>query len=344
MQAPGSVRPDYDPHTLWLALVLGLLAGGCGKDLTPQRSRYIESMLRRVAKPLASVILLVLVTAWSPAGHRTVAQIAWDNMTARARARAVALLLRGPARARLASLYPADGTSDARGRALFLNAATWPDLVRNRTADWNVYNRPTWHYADFYWSASDGPVHDLAGPAAVNAGERITALRVQLADPRVADTTKAVALAWLLHLVGDIHQPLHCSSRVTIADPLPRGDQGGNRFALDDGHNLHAYWDEMLDAGAPRRSDEDSIAYAARSARRIEGAHPRPSVAPLADSLDVALWERECLHVAQTVVYGGLTPGVAPSPDYRSRALEISERQIALAGYRLAGLLNEALR
>jgi hypothetical protein len=292
-------------------------------------------------KPLTAALLAtpLVASAWDAAGHRTVAAIAWDDMTARARARAVALLMHGPARARLASLRPAEGTDAERDRALFLNAATWPDLVRNRSEDWSVYNRPGWHYADFYWDVENGRPHDLpgTGPAAANAGERIVAFRAALADPTVADTTKAVDLAWLLHLVGDVHQPLHCSSRVTPEEPLPRGDLGGNRFTLDDHRNLHAFWDDILEAAIPRAPEEDSISYATRNARRIEQSARPPA-------LEVAAWEHECLHLAQTVVYDDLQRGAAPSADYQAAALKVAEGQMAVAGYRLAALLNEALR
>jgi hypothetical protein len=58
----------------------------------------------------------------------------------------------------------------------------------------------------------------------------------------------------------------------------------------------------------------------------------------------VAGWEQEGLRAAQTVVYAGVARGAAPSAAYESEALKVSERRIALAGYRLAELLNGALK
>lgn len=284
--------------------------------------------------------------AWDATGHRTVAEIAWENMTPRARVRAVELLMNGPALANFGSLRPASGTDAERDRALFLNAATWADLVRNRNEAWNAYHHGTWHYADFYWEVENGLPQDIpgTGPDSQNAGERIVAFRATLADPAAADTTKAVALAWLLHLVGDIHQPLHCSARVSPEEPLPRGDEGGNTFHLDDNHNLHAYWDGILSAGVKRRGSEDSVSYAARLARRIQETHSLASLSAAAASTDVLGWEREGLRLAQTAVYEGVTRGATPPAVYEAQALAASERRIALAGYRLAVLLNEALR
>src|SRR5438876_208454 len=110
------------------------------------------------------------------------------------------------------------------------------------------------------------------------------------------------------------------------------------------GHNLHAYWDEILDRAIAPDPGEDSIAYATRMARRIERIHPRASLATPAASTDVVGWEREGLHLAQTVVYAGVTRGAPPSATYQAQALTVAERRIALAGYRLAALLNDALK
>jgi len=104
-------------------------------------TKYLRAPLRA----LAIVLAVPALTAWDAAGHRTVAEIAWAHMTLRARERAVALLMHGPARADFASLRPAEGTAAERDRALFLNAATWADRVRNRDEPWHVYSQPTWH-------------------------------------------------------------------------------------------------------------------------------------------------------------------------------------------------------
>ncbi len=295
----------------------------------------------RAALVTAALLALPASALWDPAGHRTVAAIAWGHMTPHARARAVELLLHGPALANFASLRPADGSEAARDRALFLNAATWADLVRNRNQPWHVYHHATWHYADFYWDAENGQPHDIphTGPDSLNAAERIVALGVTLADSSAADTTRAVALAWVLHLVGDIHQPLHSSSRVTPAEPLPKGDEGGNTFHLDDNRNLHAYWDRILDAAIAPEPGEDSIAYASRIARQIDRVVGTPAA-----GTDALSWAHEGLRLAQTVVYAGVSRGSAPSGAYQAEAFKVSEGQIALAGYRLAALLNAALK
>src|SRR5947209_346561 len=170
------------------------------------------------------------------------------------------------------------------------------------------------------------------------AGHRtVAAIAWERMTPRAR--ARAVALAWLLHLVGDIHQPLHCSSRVSPDEPLPHGDAGGNTFRLDDDRNLHGYWDRILDEAIAPEPGEDSIAYASRIAQRSERTEPR-----VTSSADVSGWAQEGLRIAQTVVYAGVSRGTAPSADYEAEALRVSEGRIALAGYRLAALLNEALK
>jgi hypothetical protein len=312
----------------------------------PMKSR-LRAPLAALAIVTAGVLMLPAVgSAWDATGHRTIAEIAWDHMTPHARARAVELLMHGPALANLASLRPATGADAERDRALFMNAATWADMIRDRNQPWYAYNRPSWHYADFYWDVVNGQPHDIpgTGPDSSNAGERIVAFRAALADPAVADTTKSIDLAWILHLVGDIHQPLHCSSLVDAQDTLPRGDMGGNNFHLDGRDRLHGYWDSILDEATARGAGEDSIAYATRLAGDIERQHTLASLASPAASADVAGWEHEGLRLAQTVVYAGISRGAAPSAAYQAEALKVSERQMALAGYRLAALLNDALK
>jgi S1/P1 Nuclease len=306
-------------------------------------------MRRSILLATAAAVLFMprLLTAWNATGHRTIADIAWQHMTPTARARAVELLMHGPPLADLGSLRPSAGTDAERDRALFMNAATWPDLIRDRNMPWHVYSHPTWHYADFYWDVQNGQPHDIpgTGPDSSNAGERIIAFRSALADPNVPDTTKAVDLAWILHLVGDIHQPLHASSRVTAQEPLPSGDKGGNDFMLgDEHHRLHAFWDDILDESIARAPGEDSIAYASRLATIITERHPVSAVQAQADSMRVATWEHESLVTAQRVADTGVTEGAAPSPAYQAAALAASENRIALAGYRLAALLNAVLK
>jgi hypothetical protein len=98
--------------------------------------------------------------------------------------------------------------------------------------------------------STDGtPVPEVPTP---NAATRTEDFRKVLADPESPDLLKSYDLAWVLHLVGDIHQPLHAVSRFT--HQLPQGDLGGNRVRLCDPacrQELHFVWDQALGRGTP---------------------------------------------------------------------------------------------
>jgi hypothetical protein len=104
-----------------------------------------------------------------------------------------------------------------------------------------------------------------------NAQERIALFRTVLASTS-ADLLKSYDLTWLLHLVGDVHQPLHASTRVSSTDP--NGDSGGNLVKLScTSCELHAFWDDLLGtnnnlktvAKAARKLPPAEAALAARS-------------------------------------------------------------------------------
>src|SRR5207253_9073550 len=121
------------------------------------------------------------------------------------------------------------------------------------------YDRPKWHYINLplFLDASDR--NALAGKSPVNlsaeyptsidnhnynAIQAIAWSRSMIAskaDPGV----KAIAYCWLIHLVGDIHQPLH-STALFSADRFRKGDEGGNQIPLAKGKNLHSLWDGLL--------------------------------------------------------------------------------------------------
>src|SRR5690242_1251158 len=93
---------------------------------------------------------------WDGTGHKTVARIAWDHMTANARAGAMGLLRNGPPLADFESLAPDAGTPDEIDRGLFVETATWPDLVRTPGSTWHGYSHPDWHFNDFFWKKKSG--------------------------------------------------------------------------------------------------------------------------------------------------------------------------------------------
>jgi hypothetical protein len=294
-----------------------------------------------------ALVAAVPAAAWSDAGHRTAAAIAWEHMSPEARRQAVALLLAAPADSGIRDLLPARGAPDERRRQLFLAAATWPDRIK-RTG--SPYEHSGWHYVNVFWrEGPDGEpraVPELRS-APQNVVERIGALSRSLADRGAPPAQRALDLAWLLHLVGDVHHPLHTAARVTGRPGEERGDRGGNAFELhrerggDDRWNLHLYWDRILDLARPRRTGESRAEWIDRLAAeavRTEGVEDFEL-----RSMNPRSWAAEGVELAQTEVYRGVERFHEPSSEYRQRVLEDSRIAIARAGYRLADLLESAL-
>lgn len=283
-----------------------------------------------------SLVVLLLVhgvavsaSGWDRVGHLVVDAIAWKQLSDTARARATELLRAAPPDTDLA--LPA---LDAR--ELFLRAGYWPDIVRDDACPSRKekYDRPTWHYVNHFWR--DGKILTDRG----TSGELIERL-----DLLSQSLSTGIELAWLMHLVGDIHQPLHSSARVTARDP--EGDRGGNDFLLNDLEswgNLHGYWDAIQRRVRRKRHSESFDAWVSRIAREIMELHPRDS---LEDDLRIdgfEQWSRAGAELAMRRAYPGyLVRDGAPPERYQDEVQEVADRQLALAGYRLAGLLNELL-
>ena len=287
---------------------------------------------------LAALSLSAPLEAWDALGHQVVAQIAWENLDAPVRQKAVALLRAAPPDADLASL-----SSD--GHELFLLASTWPDIVRDSSKPerQKAYHHSSWHYINFFWEqpAPGSPPRDRTDlkPAKENAVERLEELEKVLSGSEASDAEKAVALAWVLHLVGDIHQPLHASNRVTPTEP--EGDRGGGLFPLED-DDLHWYWDSILQKiwyQRGRGNAELAEEIAAELTRQL------PQEKGSLKDRQYEAWARESLAKTKAVVYPPtLERGQEPSRDYRWRVYNTAKPAMTLAGYRLAAMLNGVLR
>ncbi|MDQ3557503.1 MAG: S1/P1 nuclease [Gemmatimonadota bacterium] len=285
--------------------------------------------------------------AWDELGHRVIARIAWDGMTPAVRARAIELLQSAPPGSGIAALRPQTGTEEERMREWFAHAAVWPDLIRSRAHPGSVYAQSDWHYVNFFWEPGPhGPIDRPDVPRAGQLIDQVQRISRTLPDPSVPDSSKAVDLAWLLHLVGDGHQPLHNNARITPEDP--EGDRGGNSFRLAGLYpynNLHAYWDALVGPAFPWRPGERTEAeYVGRIAREIAARHPRSRLQGRVLPGEVETWSREGVRVAQRVGYPSwLRRGERAPQRYRPHAWRAAEPRIALAGYRLAELLNRTL-
>jgi hypothetical protein len=158
-----------------------------------------------------------------------------------------------------------------------------------------------------------------------------------------SDTDKAVALAYLIHLMGDLHQPLHCAS--LFNDMFPDGDMGGNKFWIKvdgKGDKLHSIWDDLL--GTTVVPTE-----ILKIAAGIEKLYPKKSVSKM--TMEAISKETRMLAVSNGYLKGKLVGsasagGAVECPaGYIAGAKKVAVKQVSLAGYRLAaevhGLLTE---
>jgi hypothetical protein len=292
-----------------------------------------------VAKHVFSVAGLLLLAlplhAWNATGHRIVSAIAYDHLTPKARARVDELLSQHP------------DFKTLLGRDAFLAESVWPDTIRgdNRFYDDARANaQPTpllpgfpsmarhtnWHYIDIPFSPDGTPLEPAPSPNALIDLRRI------LKEANL----NAYDVPWLVHLTGDVQQPLHFTSRFTKSQP--KGDQGGNLVYVTPGRNLHALWDDL--AGS-----DTTDAYVNRYAAEItteflkgNGQQPRLS-------RDPKRWVEEGFDLAKREVYTfGPETGSREHPlslpaGYEENARRVARVQLAKAGFRLAAALNAKL-
>ncbi len=282
------------------------------------------------------------LNAWNETGHKVTAAIAWNNLTPVAQKNIIEILKVAPKDSELLSLF--DATLSNSSEQFFLNTAYWPDMVRDRkkTVRYQKYHKGNWHYVGSYWKNSpEGPIETTGLIEENHIVERISYFKSTLASNDIAKETKAVQIAWVLHLIGDIHMPLHNASRVTSKDP--DGDRGGNSFALADKWptNLHSFWDGILDINSPKSENTSSFDYYSAKAKEIVSKHPKEKFGTLIELDDPTIWSKESKEIVMASLYPEtLIEGEKPSIDYQEKSFEIAQQRMALSGYRMAEFLN----
>ncbi len=275
--------------------------------------------------------------AWWDTGHMVVAQIAYDELKPDARKWADGLI------ATVTANYPATHN--------FVEASAWPDDLKGHGV--TAYN--TWHYTNIPLN-DDGVAVACEATPAIDVVWAIGQARAILGNAKAMPFEKGEFLAFLIHFVGDLHQPLHSTSMYTNA--LPGGDQGGNQFALKDSvhSNLHKLWDDgcgYFDAfgKVDRSKGPDAWKGIVKDiAKAVTKACPASSLVGL-EQLDPAFWALESHNYAVGNGYKGpqsaegarkaiLKPNDTPSTYYLQAAQKIVEMRVAAAGYRLGMILN----
>ena len=302
----------------------------------------------------AEFVIVPSGLAWGCKGHQTVALIAEKHLTPETREWVLKLLSENPIDPKL-KRYCGEASRD-----VMADASTWADDVRGERK-----NGP-WHYIDIPRGSKHGPLEPYCG----REGCVTSAITEQLAilKNKNADAAKrADALRYVIHFVGDLHQPLHT---------ITNSDEGGNcvplKYLRRNPHehnrsfspNLHSIWDTAI----PERDAEGADA--------LEYANTLDNLF----SADIVGWEKAGIHVddwvwegydfAESVTYGDLTPRIAIEPNvavhscsddnnigermlqlkivageaYQEKAAPVAEKRLAEGGVRLAMILNEAAK
>jgi hypothetical protein len=325
---------------------------------------------------LFAILLFACATlsahAWNNCGHMMAAEIAYEDLERNHPETLKAILALLKKHPRLRDLQAETAAhhihEDEYDHYLFLIAATWPDMVKltpRKTFEHNATrfdpeDHREWHYFDLPFN-QDGKEHpglklddsiwkmgERKEPA--NCLQAIDKCAAELSDAATSDADKAKAICWMLHLIGDVHQPLHCatlySANFPEESPFVKGDKGGNLFYLDEKSGkehfrkeLHAYWDDLLGKSM-------SLSHINQYARHLAAVHPRKEVKKELAEPSTRAWARtsHTLAVEHAYLNGNLGLYHDPGEEYFYASQRLAERQIALAGYRLADMLVECVK
>jgi hypothetical protein len=278
--------------------------------------------------------------AWDPTGHMLVGEIAWARAKPATREKVSALVAKLDARF-------------TGGRAYnFTTAGCWMDDMRAmKNYPWGPL-----HYVTVAYTPTGTAFTEPPPPHILSAmDEKIALLR----DRARAEAERVEAVGMLIHFVGDLHQPMH----VTDWD-----DRGGNGYLIvgipfsdlmkRQIANLHTFWDKAFrfderegktveSFSAPlleQRPEPGAEGIIREQAEQIMAEFP-PESLPLARELDYRNWAREshtigCLFAYPARPHPRDTGAATLDPGHVKKARTIAAERIALAGYRLAALLD----
>ncbi len=282
--------------------------------------------------------------AWSRNGHMIIAAMTYRALPADLQKQYTELLHHHPDFEKWQRDYQSHADNMSQGEFLFMYASIWPDLIR-RLGN-SPYDHPTWHYTNFPVIPDDFPLEETLTPEndvlhALDVSRRV------LVDSTQTLVDRAAHLSWILHVVGDVHQPLHTVALVN--ELFPEGDRGGNLFYIkptekSNGLNLHSYWDGLLGTSGKITDVRNDATLIWNSRRELLGEEPGMD-------LDYRSWALEGREVAIANVYldGKLqaTPeenreqaSILPEA-YGERAKRIAKVRALVASLRLRHMLSE---
>ena len=276
--------------------------------LSLKKLLWKRNLLYRNGVAIIFLIATQCCFAWGSAMHRMIGEIAFQNLYPEVQHQI------------LSDLAPLDSY---HGHVSFSYATTWADRIRGQ--DINAFNH--WHYINLGFSEDGTPLYPYTNHNIVWATQQAQQV---VNSSRVDPIMKAFFMNMYIHLIGDIHQPLHCANRISKAHP--KGDEGGNLFGIRYGKmtSLHQLWDSGV-----------GIRYKnlRKTAVEWQQRYPMESFGQKIQHTEIKEMAEESFSLAKDQAYR-IAEFTTPDADYIQQGQETSRRQVVLAGYRLACRLN----
>lgn len=276
--------------------------------------------------------------AWSAAGHMIIANIAYQHLTPTVKAKVDSML----------AYMNVEDTSEHKyvytlPSKTFMAVATWPDNIKEE--DYKVFS--AWHFDAKYFSADGTPVPQCNNPE--NVVWAINDIQSEITSKYANPYDKSRALTFLIHFVGDVHQPMHNVSRVSKEHPY--GDEGGNEYPISYTEangavikDLHELWDTALNLypqhGVPYNTE--NLQDIQKLADDIQKDYPESYFGNQVNDLNPKDWSDNSYTIARNFAYT-VPQNTVPTAAYIAAGSTDAEKRIALGGYHLANLLNKML-
>lgn len=251
----------------------------------------------RILVAVLLALLPLVALPWGATGHRVTGALAAPLLTSEARAQVEAIL----------------------GVETLAEASTWPDEMRSNPAPFWQETAGPWHYVTVPAGRSYA---DVGAPPEGDARAALARFRATLRDPGASLEARQLALRFAVHIVGDLHQPLHAGNGT---------DRGGNDFEVvwfGRESNLHRVWDSGMIDGQKLSFTEWARWLGARlDDERLEAW----------SDADPELWIAE-----STEIRDGIYPASPRiSWDYQYAQLPMVRQRLSQAGVRIAAWLND---
>ena len=275
--------------------------------------------MKKTQKLFISTLLLLnigSIHAWNALGHRLIGQIAYNHLDKTAREKID---------------YYNQALNTVYHQDSFVNAGPWMDNLRYVKDQW----MKALHYIDIPFTL-DGS--ELIEPEEPNAVTAIIDAQKVLKNQHATNYDRGFSARILLHVIGDLHQPMHAVSQ--FSPKHPKGDLGGNLYFLGSnsvGGNLHAYWDNgggFLQSNGTINDEQLML-----MAEGVEAKYPCDLTK--IDN-DPTAWSAESFEIAKEKAYSTKQFQI-PAQDYQAMVQELTQQRISIAGCRLAKFLALSL-